>query len=116
MPYRPPVAATGGAKSTELPATSARLSSIDGSTLSPHERSRSPSEWTESQLPETDMHGFMAAAPSGSTGARQSSVSLMEQQGKIKEEKARLARLQELSEMESKLEEQIQRELEDERM
>jgi hypothetical protein len=40
----------------------------------------------------------------------------MEQQGKIKEEKARLARLQELSEMESKLEEQIQRELEDERM
>ena len=88
--------------------------------------------------PATDLHGFpISEYASGTSDAQRpvsafldtarhstgsaaslqgSSIStLQSQQNRIKEEKARLSRLQELSEMESRLEEQLQREREEER-
>lgn len=118
---------------TELP-TNSPTDSIAGNTL--NDRTLSPNaEWNEqrppshisSSVPETDMHGFLLAAPGPgpSSPSSQSPVqsppqppksSWLEQQHKqVKEEKARLTRLQELSEMEARLEEQLQRELDAER-
>jgi hypothetical protein len=101
---------------SELPVDSSSYS-IAGNTLT--ERSRSPSEWTEQQhhgaystgVPETDMHGFLLTAPGPASPTGRSLLSTEERHNKVKEEKARLTRLQELSEMESRLEEQLQREL-----
>jgi len=106
------------APTSELP-VSAPTDSTACNTLT--ERSRSPSEWNEhgpenyaSGLLETDMHGFLVAAP-GPAAPHGRSYLLEQQQKQVKEEKARLTRLQELSEMEVRLEEQLQRELREER-
>lgn len=116
---------------SELPVNSASQS-IAGNTL--HESSRSPiPEWDNqrpqshdsSSVPETDTHasGLLISAPGPETVSGAGSVStqparstwLEQQQRQVKEEKARLTRLQELSEMEARLEEQLQRELAEER-
>lgn len=108
---------------SELPVSSP-TESIAGNTL--NEGSRSPpTEWNEqrppshvsSSLPETDMHGFLISAPGPGPATPQLARSswLEQQQKQVKEEKARLTRLQELSEMEARLEEQLQRELAEER-
>lgn len=118
---------------TELQSTSP-TESIAGNTL--NERSFSPTHDANDQItsyhnppngPETDMHGFLISAPGlGPTTPpsqpqpqpqpQQARSSWLEKQHKqVKEEKARLMRLQELSEMEARLEEQLQRELADER-
>jgi hypothetical protein len=102
---------------SELPVDDSHQHSITGNTLT--ERSRSPSEWTEqprqSSNPtgvlETDMHGFLLNAPRSASPTGKSTSWIEQQQSKLKEEKARLTRLQELSEMESRLEEQLQKEL-----
>jgi hypothetical protein len=107
---------------SELPVGSPS-ESIAGNTL--NEGSRNPAERNDhrppshisSSVPETDMHGFLLAAPGPSPAAPQLPRSswLEQQHRQVKEEKARLTRLQELSEMEARLEEQIERELADER-
>jgi hypothetical protein len=118
---------------TELPSNSP-TESVAGNTL--NERSLSPTYDANDQItsyhnppsaPETDMHGFLISAPGlGPTTPppqpqpqlqpQQPRSSWLEQQHKqVKEEKARLMRLQELSEMEARLEEQLQMELADER-
>ncbi|QDS71882.1 hypothetical protein FKW77_010155 [Venturia effusa] len=119
-------------KMPELPVKSV-LPSIATNTL--HESSRSPvpqqdnqgsSSRISSSVPETDMLGSSTVAPgrettneagpgSGSASPPPSrSTWLEQQQRQVKEEKARLNRLQELSEMEARLEEQLQRELAEE--
>ena len=103
--------------------------SIAGNTLNEGSRSPPP-EWNEPETfrtapetqaistePQTDMHGFLISAPGPgpSTSPPPRSSWIEQQQRQIREEKARLTRLQELSEMEAKLEEQRQRELAEER-
>lgn len=118
--------------------------SITGNTLhdnscspAPECNEQRPTSHISSNVPETDMHGFLISAPgaglkpvsdpspklmsSSGSGSEPGSpkparsISLERQQKQIKEEKARLTRLQELSEMEARLEEQLQMEMAEER-
>jgi hypothetical protein len=77
-----------------------------------------PAGHLSSSGPDVDLHGFPLYAPgSGPSSLPLPRSSWLEQQHKqVKEEKARLTRLQELSEMEARLEEQISRELAEEGM
>jgi hypothetical protein len=92
-----------------------------GNTL--NELSRNPSEYAEQQrrdisrVAETDMHSFLMAAPgASSTQANSSRTSLLlQEQHRVREERARLMRVQELTEREARLEEELQRELAGER-
>lgn len=103
--YHPPASEVEG---TEIQPSSP---SITGSAAYSPDRARSPSEWTDSTAhPDTDFSGFVLK-DANSTVPR-SSVSQLE---KLKEERARLERLQQISEQEARLEEQLERELADDR-
>lgn len=126
------------AETHELPITNSRRQSLVANTASVH--SRAPSEQVGSEHTPTeaatsiaerqsysDVHHDDVPQPStpssltastavGTASPRNSYISsLQQQQKKIRDERARLTRLQELEEMEARLEEQLQRELLDDR-
>jgi len=104
--YQPPPSEVDGIE------VSPRVASTAGSTLSPTERARSPSEWTDQTAqPDTDLSGFLIKDGAVAAGARSSSSQLE----RLKEERVRLQRLQDIAEQEKRLEEQIERELAEER-